>query len=109
MSYLLFSSGNTKGGGITVPLTSCLTGLDKPVLQIKTKTVYCHTANSKPVKQVVNGTVILPPFSIPCFLPADLSEGRVLRERPQEPPRPDNQGDEAAGRASQQNPLVSYK
>jgi hypothetical protein len=27
--------GNTKGGSITVPLTSCLTGLDKSVLQIK--------------------------------------------------------------------------
>jgi hypothetical protein len=29
-------------------------------LQIKTKLVSCHTADSKPVKQVVNGTVILP-------------------------------------------------
>ncbi len=26
--------GNTKGGSITVPLTSCLTGLDQSVLQI---------------------------------------------------------------------------
>jgi hypothetical protein len=43
--------GNTKGGSITVPLTSCLTGLDKSVLQIKTKIVTCHTADSKPVKQ----------------------------------------------------------
>jgi len=34
-------------------------------LQIKTKIVSCHTANSKPVKQEVNGTVILPPFSMP--------------------------------------------
>jgi hypothetical protein len=29
--------GNTKGGSITVPLTSCLTGLDESVLKIKTK------------------------------------------------------------------------
>jgi hypothetical protein len=29
--------GNTKGGSIIVPFTSCLTGLDKPVLQIKNK------------------------------------------------------------------------
>jgi hypothetical protein len=29
--------GNTKGGSITVPFTSCLTGLDESVLQIKTK------------------------------------------------------------------------
>jgi hypothetical protein len=54
--------GNTQGGSITVPLTSCLTGLDLFVLQIKTKTVSCHTADSKPVKQEVNGTVILPPL-----------------------------------------------
>ncbi len=41
--------GNTKGGSITVPLTSCLTGLDYSVFQIKTKIVSCHTANYKPV------------------------------------------------------------
>ena len=54
-----------KAGNITVPLTSCLTGLDEPVLQMKTKTVSIHTANSKPVKQEVNGTVILPPLVFP--------------------------------------------
>jgi hypothetical protein len=52
-------SGNTKGGSITVPLTSCFTGLDKSVLQIQTKIVSRHTADSKPVKQEVNGKVIL--------------------------------------------------
>jgi hypothetical protein len=57
--------GNTKGGCITVPLTSCLTGLDESVLQIKTKIVSSHTADSKIVKQEVNGTVILPPLVIP--------------------------------------------
>ncbi len=57
--------GNTKGGSITVPLTSCLTGLDKPVLHIKTQIVSCHTADSKPVKQEVNSTVILPPSVFP--------------------------------------------
>jgi len=56
---------NTKGGSITVPLTSCLTGLDKLVLQINTKIVSCHTADSKPVKQEVNGTGILPPLVFP--------------------------------------------
>ena len=59
------TSGNTKGGSITVPLTSCLTGLDWPVLQIKTKIVSSHTADSKPVKQEVNCTVILPPLVFP--------------------------------------------
>jgi hypothetical protein len=57
--------GNTKGGSITVLLTSCLTGLDYSVLQIKTEIVSCHTADSKPVKQEVNGTVILPPLLFP--------------------------------------------
>jgi hypothetical protein len=55
-------SGNIEGGSITVPLTSCLTGLDKYVLQIKTKIVSCHTADFKPVNQEVNCTVILIPF-----------------------------------------------
>jgi hypothetical protein len=36
-------------GSITVLLTSCLTGLDQSVLQIKTKIVCCHTADSKPI------------------------------------------------------------
>jgi hypothetical protein len=31
-------------------------------LQIKTKNICCHTADNKPVKQEVNGTVILPPL-----------------------------------------------
>jgi hypothetical protein len=34
-------------------------------LQIKTKIVSCNTADSKPVKQEVNGTVILPPLVFP--------------------------------------------
>ena len=33
----MLRAGNTKEGSITVPLTSCLTGLDKSVLQIKNK------------------------------------------------------------------------
>ncbi len=58
-------AANTKGTSITVLLTSCLTGLDWSVLHIKTKIVSCHTANSKPVKQEVNGTVIIPPLVFP--------------------------------------------
>jgi len=40
------------------------------VLQIKTKIVSSHTADSKPVKQEANGTVILPPLVFPghCIL-----------------------------------------
>jgi len=59
--------GNTNGGSITVLLTSYFTGLDKSVLQIKTKIVSCHTANSIPVKQEVNGTLIPPPSVFPYF------------------------------------------
>ncbi len=55
-------TGNTKERSITVPLTSCLTGLDQSVLQIKTNIVSCQTADSKPVKQEVNGTVVLLPL-----------------------------------------------
>jgi hypothetical protein len=36
-------------------------------LQIKTKIVSSHTADSKPDKQEVNGTVILPPLVFPVF------------------------------------------
>ncbi len=49
-----------------VPLTSCLTGLDSSVLQIKTKIVSCHTADSKPVKQEANSTMILPLLVFPA-------------------------------------------
>jgi hypothetical protein len=61
----IVNAGNTERENITVPLTSCLTGLDRTVLQIKTKIVRCHTADSKAVKQEVNGTVILPPLVFP--------------------------------------------
>jgi hypothetical protein len=44
-----------------------LTDLDVSVLPIKTKIVSCHTAYSKPVKQEVNGTVILPPLVFSGF------------------------------------------
>jgi hypothetical protein len=66
-SYYKHITGNTKGGSITVWLTSCLTGLDQSVLQIKTKIVSCHTADSKPVKQEVNSTVILSPVVFPAY------------------------------------------
>jgi hypothetical protein len=64
--YPKLKAGNTEGGSIIVLLTSCLTGLDWSVLQIKTKIVSSHTADSKPVKQEVNGTVILPPLVFPA-------------------------------------------
>jgi hypothetical protein len=58
-------------------LTSCFTGLDKSVLPIKTKIISCHTADSKPVKQEVNGTVMLPPLVFPGY--DDLKRSVMLR------------------------------
>jgi hypothetical protein len=43
-------------------------------LQIKTKIASCRTANSKPVKQEVNGTMILPPLVFPGSTPATGTE-----------------------------------
>ncbi len=57
-----------QGGSITVLLTSCLTGLDWSVLQIKTKIFSCYTTNSKPVKQEVNSTVIIPTLVNPGLM-----------------------------------------
>ncbi len=50
-----------------VPLTSYLTSFYWYVLKIKTKIVSCHIADSKPGKQEVNGTVILPPLVFPAL------------------------------------------
>ncbi len=36
-------------------------------MQIRTKIVSCHTADSKPVKQEVNGKVILSPLVLPVL------------------------------------------
>ncbi len=41
-------------------------------MQIKTKIVSCHTAESKPVEQEVNGTVILPPLEFPGTAQAEV-------------------------------------
>jgi hypothetical protein len=62
---LLTEPGNTKGGTITVPLTSCFTGLESAVWQMTIYVLICKTDLSKPVKQEVNGTVILPPLVFP--------------------------------------------
>jgi hypothetical protein len=37
-------------------------------IDVKTKIVSRHTAYSKPVKQEVNGTMILPPLVFPAFV-----------------------------------------
>ncbi len=72
---MILISVNTKGGNITVLLISCLTGLDSSVLQIKTKIISSHTADSKPVKQEVNDTVILHHL----VFPASIIEHTILK------------------------------
>jgi hypothetical protein len=57
--------GNTKRESIIVPLTSCLTGLESAVWQLTIFDFICKTNYSNPVKQEVNGTVILPPLIFP--------------------------------------------
>ncbi len=57
--------GILKGGSITVPLTSCLTGLESAVWQLTTFVFICKTDESKPVKQEVSRTVIRPPLVFP--------------------------------------------
>jgi len=37
-------------------------------MKIKTKIVSCHTPDSKPVKQEINGTVVLPPLVFPAYI-----------------------------------------
>ncbi len=66
LAFIIPRPGNPKGGSVTVPLTSCLSGVDQLVLQIKTKIASCHATDSKPVKQEVNGTVILPTLVFPA-------------------------------------------
>jgi hypothetical protein len=59
-------AGNTKGGSFPVPLTSCLTGLDKYVLQIKTKN--CQLSYSWfPTSQRGQRYSDTSPFSFPWF------------------------------------------
>jgi hypothetical protein len=62
LSQMYLYSGNTKGGNITVLLTSCLTSLELAVWQLTIFVFICKTDKSKPVKQEVNCTVILPPL-----------------------------------------------
>ncbi len=58
--------GNSKGGSITIPLNSCLTGLELAVWQLTIFVFICKTDQSKSLKQEVNTTVILPPLVFPA-------------------------------------------
>ncbi len=67
-----------KGGSITVPLTSCLTGLDWSVLQIKTKILcsYSWFQTSQTGGQWYSNSS---PFSIPCLRQWQTSANRTKR------------------------------
>ncbi len=67
------SQGLLKGVSIIVPLTSCLTGLEQAVRQLTIFVFICKTDSSKPVKQEVNGTLILPPLVFPVVAYTDYS------------------------------------
>jgi len=60
-------AGNTKGGSITVPLTSGLTGLELAVRELTIFVFICKTDLSRQVKQEVNFTMILPPLVFPAL------------------------------------------
>jgi hypothetical protein len=70
----LICAGNRKGGSITVPLTSCLTGLESAVLQLTIFVFICITDLSKPVKQEVSL------FSIPyiCVTPPKVTKASTV-------------------------------
>ncbi len=55
-------------------------GLDLSVLQIKSKIVICHAADSKPVKQEVKGTVILPPLVFPGLTKMKMFTAKLCQE-----------------------------
>jgi hypothetical protein len=57
--------GNTKGGSITCTIDLLFDLFGLVCFANKNKNFSCHTADSKPVKQEVNGTVTLPPLVFP--------------------------------------------
>jgi hypothetical protein len=81
-------SGNTKGGSITVPLTSCLTGLALVCFANKNKNCqlsYTLFQTSQTGGHWYNDTS---PFSIPCF---HHTLGNFLYDRQESFPMPQNE------------------
>jgi len=65
---------NTKGGSITVPLTSCLTGLESAVYSnVQFLFLFAKQAIPNQSNKEVNGTVILSPLVFPA-LPINLRQ-----------------------------------
>ncbi len=58
-------AGNTKGGSITVPLTSCLTGLESAIRQLTIFVLICKTDYSKTSQTGGQWYSDTSPFSIP--------------------------------------------
>ncbi len=65
---LILRSGNTKGGSITVPLTSCLTGLESAVWQLTI--FYLFAKHTNPNKS--NRRSIVQWYSPPLVFPAEI-------------------------------------
>ncbi len=63
---LILKPGNTKRGSITVPLTSCFTGLDSAIWQL---TFFCFYLQNRLIQTSQTGGQQYSdasPFSIPC-------------------------------------------
>ncbi len=63
----MYDTGNTKGGSITVPLTSCLTGLESAVWLL---TFFCFYLQNRLIQTSQTGGQRYSdtsPFSIPCM------------------------------------------
>jgi hypothetical protein len=66
--YIYVYTGNTKGGSITVPLTSCLTGLESAVWQL---TIFCFYLQNRLIPTSQRGGQRYSdtsPFSIPWYI-----------------------------------------
>ncbi len=70
---------NTKGGKYHCTIDLLFDWFGLVCFAIITKIVCCHTANSKPVKQEVNGTVIPPPL---VFLASTIVQSLQARLEP---------------------------
>jgi len=79
-TFIIQATGNTKGGKYhcTIDLLFDLFGL--ACFGNKTKIVSCHTADSKPVKQEVSGTMKVPLLVFPGLtLSTTSAQVRILR------------------------------
>ena len=76
-SRMTQQSGNTKGGSITVPLTSCFTGLESAVWQLTIFVFICKTDQSQTSQTGGQQYSDTSPFSIPWLRLNSRESGRT--------------------------------